>query len=242
MNEFYVGYLPKAPPALARWVLRVVVTLISLGIGIALLLLIGQSTFAPSRFEFLQYRDYEGIVLDSPYPTLLTPNGKYLLVAPGKHGAEDLLRGAHSRSINLRGSLIERGANRMLELDPQAIRIGDEVGVRDEAVILGPIALTGEIVDSKCFLGVMNPGDGKVHGDCATRCISGGIPPSFLVRDASGGSRVLLLTGADGRKLNREILDFIAQPIEIRGELARLGNQLILRANPSAFRRVSGNN
>ena len=242
MNEFYVGYLPKAPPALARWLFRILVVLICLGIGIALLLVIGQSPFAASRFEYLQYREYDGIVFDSPYPTLLTPNGRYLLVAPGKHGAEGLLRGAHDRNISIRGSLIELGANRMLELDPQAIQIGAEVAARDEVVDLGPIALTGEIVDSKCYLGVMNPGNGKVHGDCATRCISGGIPPSFLVRDANGGSRILLLTGSDGRKLSREILDFVAQPIEIRGELVRLGSQLILRADPTAFHRVSGNN
>jgi hypothetical protein len=29
------------------------------------------------------------------------------------------------------------------------------------------MTLTGEIVDSKCYLGVMNPGQGKVHRDCA---------------------------------------------------------------------------
>jgi hypothetical protein len=33
------------------------------------------------------------------------------------------------------------------------------------------------------------------------RCISGGIPPAFIVRDTSGESQTLMLVGDDGRKL-----------------------------------------
>ena len=103
---------------------------------------------------------------------------------------------------------------------------------------LGPVTLRGEIVDSKCYLGVMNPGNGKVHRDCAVRCISGGAPPAFVARDAEGDSRVLLLVGSDGRQLNREVLSFVAEPIEVTGELLRSGANLILKAEPSRFRRV----
>jgi hypothetical protein len=35
---------------------------------------------------------------------------------------------------------------------------------------LGEFDLVGEIVDSKCYLGNMNPGNGKVRRDCAVRC------------------------------------------------------------------------
>ncbi len=64
---------------------------------------------------------------------------------------------------------------------------------------LGAVTLTGEIVDTKCHLGVMNPGEGKVHRDCAVRCISGGAPP-VSGADQEGDTRLLLLTGADGRR------------------------------------------
>ena len=126
----------------------------------------------------------------------------------------------------------------MLELDPQAIRLGPDVPSRDQAVSLGPIALTGEIVDSKCYLGVMNPGNGKVHRDCAARCISGGIPPSFLVKDDSGQSHVLLLSGSDGRKLGREVLSFVGEPIRIEGELGRVQGLFVFRADPGHFQRT----
>ena len=128
----------------------------------------------------------------------------------------------------------------MLEVVPgslheiAAARSGDPAKSND----LGPVTLRGEIVDSKCYLGVMNPGNGKVHRDCAVRCISGGAPPAFVALDAEGDSRVLLLVGSDGRQLNREVLSFVAEPIEVSGELLRSGANFILKAEPSRFRRV----
>jgi hypothetical protein len=86
----------------------------------------------------------------------------------------------------------------------------------------------------------MNPGNGKVHRDCAARCISGGVPPAFLVFDAEGESRVVLLTGADGRPLSHEILPFAGEPLEISGELVSANATLILKADPSGFRRLQG--
>ena len=104
---------------------------------------------------------------------------------------------------------------------------------------LGPVTLRGEIVDTKCYLGVMNPGEHKVHRDCAVRCISGGVPPAFLARDTSGDSRVLLLVGEDGRALSREVLPFVAEPLEISGVLVRTGPMLTLKADPARFRHVT---
>jgi len=94
-------------------------------------------------------------------------------------------------------------------------------------------------VDTKCYLGAMNPGESKVHRDCAVRCISGGIPPAFLARDASGEVKILLLVGADGRALNREVLRYVAEPLELSGHLLRAGSTLTLKAEPTQFRRIS---
>jgi hypothetical protein len=64
--------------------------------------------------------------------------------------------------------------------------------------------VTGEIVDSKCFLGVMNPGERTVHRDCAIRCLSGGVPPMLAYRDAAG-THLALLLGADADLLRRGV-------------------------------------
>jgi hypothetical protein len=89
------------------------------------------------------------------------------------------------------------------------------------------VTVTGEIVDSKCYLGVMNPGQGKVHRDCAARCLSGGIPPIFVTTD---GREQFLLVGLDGRALGRDALrEFVAEPITIRGDLLQQGESRLLK-------------
>jgi hypothetical protein len=102
----------------------------------------------------------------------------------------------------------------------------------------GLVTLVGEIVDSKCFMGVMKPGNLKTHRACAARCVSGGIPPVLVVRDEKGRASYLLLTDADGRRVNERVLDRIAEPLEITGRLRRHGDLLELRADPATYVRV----
>ena len=61
---------------------------------------------------------------------------------------------------------------------------------------LGVATLRGEIVDSKCYLGAMKPGDQKTHKACATLCIRGGIPPVLVERLPGGGTRCTPSRGA----------------------------------------------
>ena len=104
---------------------------------------------------------------------------------------------------------------------------------------LGRQTLVGEIVDSKCYLGVMNPGQLTPHRACAIRCISGGIPPILLVRQTNGSALHFLLVSSDGRPVNKEVLAMVAEPVQITGEVVRQGEFLILRADPATYRRIS---
>jgi hypothetical protein len=99
-------------------------------------------------------------------------------------------------------------------------------------------SLTGEIVDSKCYLGVMNPGHTKPHRECASLCIRGGIPPLFIAKDSDGRDVHLWLVSEKGEPVNQQVLDFVAEPIEITGQIKRSGDQLYLYANPQTFRRL----
>jgi hypothetical protein len=239
MNDFYVGYLPYPQPGLRRFLAVIIAILIGVAAIIAILLVFGQMPFPGSHFGYLRYHEYDGVILESPQPMLLTSRGRFLLVAPGKHGAGDLVRGMNLRGVRLSASLIERSGNRMLEVVPGSVLVaGAGAGtLPDPPMQLGSVTLTGEIVDSKCYLGVMNPGSGKVHRSCAARCISGGIPPAFLVRDASGATRILLLSGPQGQPLQRRILDFAAEPIKITGQLSRADDFLTLEIDPSTIQR-----
>ena len=238
-GDFYVGYLPKAPAALAKWLARIVSATVLGGLAVGALLILDQPRFAASKFEYSVYREYAGVIEEWPYPMLRTADTAFLLVAPEKHGFSEASK-LQGHSVHLQGALIERGPDRMLEVMPASLReISALPTPSTKPVSLGSVRLRGEIVDSKCYLGVMNPGNGKIHRDCAVRCISGGAPPAFVARDASGETQVLLLVGSDGRALNREVLSFVGEPVEISGEVVRSGSNLILKADPSRFRRDS---
>src|SRR5216683_792427 len=245
MNEFYVGYLPKAPTALARFVRKVIIVLGLLAVTAALVLVVGQMPFASSAFEYGKLSSFEGVVVRRPFPTLLVARpgqvgqqdkySRYLLVAPGKHGADDLVAGFDGKQVRLQGQLIYREGGTMLEITPSSIAAIDTAPTIQETTRdLGTVMVTGEIVDSKCYLGVMNPGQGKVHRDCATRCLSGGIPPIFVTTD---GHEQFLLVGLDGLALGRDALrEFIGEPITIRGEVLARGDSRLLEIDPRSFR------
>jgi hypothetical protein len=250
MNDFYVGYLPKAPTAMAGFVRKIIVVLGILAMTMALVLVVAQKPFADSTFEYGKVRSFEGVVEAQPFPTLLVARpgevgqqdkySRYLLVAPGKHGADNLVAKFDGNQVRLKGQLIYRDDGTMVEIVPGSIAaIDSRPAVQETTRDLGTVTLTGEIVDSKCYLGVMNPGQGKVHRDCAARCLSGGIPPIFIVTDgiAADGREQLLLVGLDGRALGRDALrEFIAEPIQIEGELLEKGSIQLLKIDPTALR------
>jgi len=128
-----------------------------------------------------------------------------------------------------------------VEALPDSIKVAENAAtvlVGNKTIPLGRQTLVGEIVDSKCFLGVMNPGQLLPHRACAIRCISGGIPPVLLVRDTEGGANYLLLVSADGKPVNQQVLDLVAEPVQITGEVERQGELLILRADPKTIIRI----
>ena len=222
-SEFYVGYLPM-PGGLKKSIRRIVVALGVLVIAAAAILIAGQQAFPSATFEFQQYREFRGTLLTEPYPALAIPGQglPWLLVVPGKHGVGDL-REWNGRIVRLRGERISRGDDHMIELLPGSMSVAGQDRAVQQSDDLGNVQLTGEIVDSKCFFGAMNPGAGKVHRDCAVRCISGGIPPALRVRDASGNAMTILLA-----HWRRDLLDHVAEPITVRGRLTRSGGRLTL--------------
>jgi hypothetical protein len=100
-------------------------------------------------------------------------------------------------------------------------------------------SLLGEIVDSKCFLGVMKPGEGKPHRSCATRCLSGGVPPQLLVESSDGSRRLLLLAATDGSALApASFLGLVGEPVMASGTVERRAGLLVLRLDASGLRRA----
>jgi hypothetical protein len=243
--DFYIGYLPQAPSGLRRFLRRLIVAIGLMAVVLAVVFAVAQMPFANSFFEFGKLRHFEGTLTIEPYPALLVNRpgqagsnagtSEYLLVAPGKHGADDLIKKFVGKEVRLRGQLIFRDENTILEIEPGSIRPLNAGGRKNIPVQdLGSLTLSGEIVDSKCYLGVMNPGNGKVHRDCASRCLSGGIPPLF-VEFASG--KTFLLVEADTSALSyKDISEFVAEPLTVTGEHILRGDQHLLSINPRELR------
>jgi len=253
MNDnFYIGWEAKAAPSIRKMVRKVVISLFLLLLVAAMALAYSQHTIGISVFEWGTVKKFSGVLKLQPYPHLLVPRpgaagnqtafSTYSLVAPFKFGLDrEKLSALDGKSVSLQGMLIYRGNQTMVEALPESIKIADHqsASLRGmDSIGLGRQTLTGEIVDSKCFLGVMNPGQLLPHRACAIRCISGGVPPVLLVRQKAGPAIYLLLVSADGKPVNQQVLNLVAEPVQITGDVERQGDWLILRADPTTYRRV----
>jgi len=81
----------------------------------------------------------------------------------------------------------------------------------------GALSLTGEIIDAKCYFGVMKPGYAKPHRSCASLCIAQGIPPVFRTINAQGHNQYYLLMGAGYQPLTTELKPYIAEAVTLKG-------------------------
>lgn len=247
--EFFVGWQGKAPPHTGRRLAWLTAGLALAAIAIVAALAAWQRTIGPARWDYGHARTFAGLLLAQPAPTLLLDEPEpesgakqLLLVQPGKFGFDpDRARALDGTMVRLRATVLTRDGRAMLEVEPRSVAAIDPVPPRPIVpgeLDLGEHVLQGEIVDSKCFLGAMNPGVLKPHRACAIRCIGGGVPPVLLVRDAAGSPVYYLLAGPAGEPINDAVLDFVAEPVEIRGQVRRRGEQLVLRAAPETIRRL----
>jgi len=258
-DEFYIGWEGKAPPGVGSRVRRAVVLLLGLAVLLGVGLSLAQRTIGVSVFEWGKVKEFAGVLKGQPYPHLLLARpgavgglptfSSYYLVKPFKFGLDsEVVNRLDGKTVSLKGTLIYRGNQTMIEVVTGSIGLSDSLapprgegwgeGSSVTKTSLGQQTLVGEIVDSKCYLGVMNPGQLTTHRACAIRCISGGIPPVLLVRQSNGPALYLRLVSRDGKPVNKHVLSLVAEPVEITGEVERQGELLILRADPATYRRV----
>jgi hypothetical protein len=250
-DEFYIGYAPPMPLRLARFVRGVVIAISCGVVAWAVVLAAGHVALEGGTFEFGRPRAFAGTVVEHPYPALRLDHpdsnaGSWpLLVAPGKHGADALVAGLDGRHVTLSGTRIQRGSSTMIEVEPGSlVSQASSSPTHDSSLLVDQSAddrveLTGEIVDSKCFLGVMVPGSGKTHKDCASLCLRGGIPPAFHVQDRTGNASLLLLTGTDGEPIGARALDVAGEALSVTGSVQRQGGWTLLRTDPRSWRPVT---
>jgi hypothetical protein len=233
VDEFYIGYDGGMPPGTRRVVRLTVAIAAVVAIASAAILTVAQRPFAAARFEFGEPRLVTGWLTRHPAPSLLVKDrtgswSRYWLVSLGKFGAGRELGTFADGWVQLSGTLAARGRWQMLEIVPGSVAAASLADPPPPLTPSSPTAFRGrgEVVDSKCFLGVMNPGERTVHRDCAVRCLSGGIPPMFSYRDGTGDAHLALLLRADGEPYDAR--STAGRPIELSGHLSTIGDIEVL--------------
>jgi len=239
-DEFYIGYLPKAPPETGRFTRKVVIALGLAALGTAALLAVTLPYFGTGEFAFGQPRNFTGTIRCEMAPRLSADGTDYLLVGYGKNRVAPEICGATGNEVKLRGTLIQRDGRQLIEVTT-APQVGAAGPADTVPIPLGKFTLTGEIVDSKCYFGVMNPAEGRLHRACAVLCLKGGVPAVFVARDRTGATIHLLITGPDGQPMNEKLLRWVGESVEAIGEVVRQGNWLVLRLDPMNLRSAGDN-
>lgn len=250
-NEFYIGWMDKAPQSLSRHVKKVIVALIVVVPMIAIVVSASQKKFSTGNFEFGKLTQIKGIYFKNPVPNLKVFTGKDVfgnssfitipLIGYGKFGADGSLNDIqkarnidlNQREVTLKGTLLYNDGKLLMQIDENdsfLVNTGNTAGpsLLPVAKNLGDQVIKGEIVDPKCFFGVMKPGQGKPHKDCAIRCILGGIPPVLKSTDASGRDNYYLVVSESGGRMNEVVKDFVAQPVTVNARVVKYDDWIVL--------------
>ena len=228
-EEFFVGYL-KTPLQLIRF-LAILLSLLLLGVdAVALVAYRLQENRATGDWGAEGEVAIDGVLLARPYPVVLVPASAdhpasaVLLVSEGKHGAPDDLAPLDGAAVTVQGYPLLRDGLTVLQLSQHPRRSEAVVAAPAFAATdLGRRTLKGEIADSKCFLGAMNPGEGKVHAGCASLCLLGDIPPLFVTRDAAGKLTYRLLADEQGGPIAEGAANQAGAYVTLTGTVRRVG-------------------
>ncbi len=254
-QDFYIGWMAKAPKSFARYLKRVLLILFPIALIVAYLLSTSQKKFSTASFEFGKLTEVKGIYYNKPVPMLKVFDKNNLsftipLVGYGKHGAETAIMelekekgvSLNGKEVKLKGTLIYGDGKTLLQVDKNddpIVNTGAASTVQLQQKDLGTQTIRGEIVDPKCYFGVMKPGEGKVHRDCAIRCILGGIPPVLHVQNEKGESNYYLIVGPNGEKINESVQDLVAEPVSIEARVVQQDDWIILYTGKENIKRIS---
>jgi hypothetical protein len=262
-NEFYIGWMPAAPEGFAKHVRKVVIGLIVLVIAAGIILSLQQRKFSNSSFEFGQLTEVKGIYQQFPVPSIKVITERdvfghvsYItmpLAGYGKFGAEGVITELEKekkitldkKEVTLKGTLLYSDGKTLLQIDKNddpliKVSEADTKNISPAIKELGTVQLTGEVLDPKCYFGVMKPGHGKPHRDCAIRCIAGGMSPVFWVQNEKGEANYYLILDENGKKMNAELKDHIAEPVSLTAKAVQYDDWIILYTNKGSIKRTGG--
>lgn len=252
-DEFFIGWRDEMPAQNKKWLIRLLIPVFLFIPVLVFTIVFFTKPFSQGQFEFGKIKEFTGVYFEKPFPVLILEKGQLppnmdlnaLLVGYGKNGAKTFMDAIQKekgdlsgRKIKIQGTLIYGDGKTLIELTNKDRSVIDVMN-EPTKVALPPkpktIVLQGEIVDPKCWFGVMKPGEGKVHKSCAIRCISGGIQPVLRVTN-NGKNTYYVLEGENYEDINQEVLPYIAESVEIEGQTHQENGWNILKINPKEIK------
>jgi len=252
-DKFFIGWSGNTSSEHKKLIKRL---LIPMFIAIPILIfaiVIFARPFSHGQYELGNVKEFVGVYYEDPFPVLLLDEGQLengsstsaLLVGYGKKGAKTFMHMAEKvhgklsdKKIKIQGTLIYGDGKTLIELtkkeDSVLEILGKEISKNYKPRLTNQ-TLRGEIVDPKCWFGVMKPAEGKVHKSCAIRCISGGIPPVLRVMK-DNVYVYYILKGVNGEDINKEILEFVGEPVVVVGDTYLENGWEVLRIETSEIR------
>jgi len=236
-EDFYIGWSDNTPKSSLKAGRRFFVSALILLLVIAVVFVTNQVGYADSKFEFGTLTEVKGTLIKEPawgVKTKLNGESKtVILVGFGKFGAQETIEGFIEQGklkagdeVTLRGTLFYFQGKYGMELtEVENSYISSSVGNNAEVQSkdLGEVMLEGEIVDSKCFFGVMNPATHAVHRSCAIRCISGGITPFFAVKNGNEFTDYYIIENAF-EEWKDELLSYVGLPTKVMAKAKQYGD------------------
>ncbi len=255
VESFFIGWIGNIDSSTAKTLKRFVFPSILIAFMFLLSFILLQKKIANSEYKYNEVATYTGMVSNSPFPHIVFTKGKdnfgnpqmeaLPLVNAWKFGADQLIQNWCKKTTScvatIKGTIITRDGINAMELSDEEnsfVQAKNNVDFRNiTPQLIGDVKIIGEIIDPKCYLGAMNPGEGKPHRSCAIRCISGGIMP-MITFNQSGKKEYAVLLGMKGEKINEKVLDYVAEPVEINGTLFKYANWQFIYIIPEKINRL----
>ncbi len=248
-ERIYVGYLPltKTDRRFVNFGLALLLVIVASG---AFMSAASQRSPGPAHWDLDKLTTITGTVRLDGAARIVSGSGSgtvtWFVVMPGKVGASQSLRNFNGQRVSIEGYTLTRSGDRMLELarEPRLAPVNAESDAESAPAPsarapIGEAVLRGEIVDFKCYLGSMKPGDGRTHKACATLCIMGGVTAAMIDQSSGEAPRTFILKTADGGPLPQSLIQRIGEPVEVRGIVEREGDFEWLVIDDRSVRRAA---
>lgn len=249
-DEFYIGWQDEAAAAYKhgrrKFFLVFLVVILLFGCGY----LFVENNYVDNYFDYGNLIELEGTIIDYPVFGLRTEIDKKEITVPlvgfGKFDALPVLETIKKQSKNselsslkvrLKGTVIQYQDKTWMELtegDKSVVSIQKtELSYKQKVNVIGSKSVAGEIVDPKCFFGVMNPAYGKIHRSCAIRCISGGIPPVLAIKENGNYVDYYFVTDDNGMPVNKDILQYVGSSVVLFGQVEQIDDWKLIKVDSS---------